>query len=291
MHLFLLAGCELVGGTPTDAGEWIDQSPSCDADPYAWSNDLVSFLQAGAGDGSFDLDPADDPRSGVSGSYDADSGEFAYDVRYAEGYFLVDASVQDGLGTAWHNGDLDVQYVYNVEDKLESKVKTALRVERIGCKEVRWAWDPEADEPVYTELSGEYSSDGFAWSQPVEGADYAGTLQPDGTSVEVYEADDNGYDETLVTHPDGTVDREFRIKDNPYVYEGTGLQAFDGSSSSSYQISEDGEVLCEVRTEYQYDGDGDEEWECGDESFSCETDVDDEGKCTYECDDGQSGRC
>lgn len=291
MHLFLLAGCELFGGSTGEAGSWIDQTPSCDADPYSWSNDLVSFLQTGSGDGSFDLDPEDEPRSSIEGNYSADDGEFAYVVGYAEGYFLVSGEVEDGVGTAWHNGDLDVQYISRVEDKLENTSKTAIRVERIGCDESRWAWDPEADAPIYTELTGTYSSDGFEWSQVVEEASYTGSLFPDGTSIEHYEQDDNAYEETLTTHLDGTVDREFRIKDNPYIYEGEGVQNFDGTSSSKYEISEDGEPLCEVETEYEYDGDGKEEWTCGDESFECEMDTKSDGSCTYECDDGQSGRC
>lgn len=291
MLYLLLAGCELLGGSSGSGGSWIDQTPSCDADPYDWSNDLITFLQTGSGDGSFDLDPDDAPRAAITGSYDADDGEFAYEIGYADGYFLTSGQVEDGFGTAWHNGDLDVQYVLRIEDKLEDKQAVAIRVERVGCDEARWAWDPDADEPVFSELEGTYSADMFEWSQKVDDASFTGSLAPDGTSIQRYEQDGNDYDETLTTRPDGTVEREFRIKQNSLVYEGEGLQNFDGTSISSYEISEDGEKLCEVETEYEYDGDGKEQWTCGDDEFECETDTKSDGSCIYECDDGQSGSC
>ena len=128
MIIFVLSACDVF---EESAGSWIDQPPSCDADPYAWSDDLVTYLSAGSGDGSFDLDPTDEPRSDIAGAYDPSAGEFAYDVRFADDYFIVAESVEDGVGTAWHNGDLDVEYVSKVEDKLGEKIGRASCRERV----------------------------------------------------------------------------------------------------------------------------------------------------------------
>jgi hypothetical protein len=290
MTFLLLVGCELFGGSGASGG-WINQAPGCEIEPYAWSDDLVSYLLAGEGDGGFSFDPSDTPRSEIAGQYDVTSGEFAYEIAYDEDYFIVAAAVNSGFGTAWHNGDLDVEYSYSVEDKLGNKAEYGLRVERVGCRETRWSWNPDDDEPTYVELGGEYGEDGFSWEQEAEDATYTGVLEPDGTQREEYEADDGSVEESYVTHPDGTRDREFRTESKPYVYQGDALRHFDGNQDLSYEITQNGDKICSVEAEYQYDGDGDERWECGDDSFDCEIDVDENGKCTYACDNGESGRC
>lgn len=281
--LFLLLGCESFAPT------WIDQRPACSAEPYAWTDDLESWVASGPGDGSFDLDPEDDARINLSGEYDPSSGAFGWSTRFDDDYWMSKEVVTDGAGTAWHNGDLDVLYTLESEDILGATRVTGVRTVREGCDETTWTWDPELDEPVYTEQNGTWGADSFAWVIEDDSADWSGTLESDLTRTTDYVTDTD--DEHIVDHPDGTRDRQFTIEGDSYDYEGSFHTNFDGSYESDYEILKDGDNVCTVSGTRDYSGDGSLHYECGNEDFDCDYTVKDDGTCTYDCTDGESGKC
>lgn len=281
--LLLLLGCDTLDPT------WIDQRPACAAEPYTWADDLESWVLAGPGDGSFDLDPADEPRTGLSGSYDPATGDFAWSVAFADEYWLDSSEVSDGFGTAWHNGDLDVEFTVQTTDMLGNSSSTGNRVLREGCAETRWSWDATADEPTFTELNGTWSAHSFDWTVASDSAEWSGSLADDLTRTTDYVVE--GDDEHVVDHPDGTSDREFAITGDTYDYAGSSHTAFDGSYTSDYAITQNGKSVCDVTEAHDYSGDGTAHYDCGNDSFDCDYTVKDDGSCSYTCTDGEKGSC
>ncbi|GDX79632.1 hypothetical protein LBMAG42_14430 [Deltaproteobacteria bacterium] len=282
MLLFLLA-CESLAPT------WIDQTPACDEEPYDWSDDLLSYVKSGPGDGSFDLDPLGEARTSIEGKYGTGDGSFAYRVSYGQDYWKLGAEVTDGVGTAWHNGDLDVEYLTTTTDRLDDESTTATRVLRQGCKQDWWTWNPDEDEPVYQAFSGTYDDGLFSWEAEYEGGSWVGTLAPDSTRTIDIETDLEQHHYVFAV--DGTSEREFEIDDATYTYEGDEETAWNGDISRSYKIREDGDTVCSVEEEFDYDGDGTAHYECGGDDFDCEYSVKDNGDCSYECTNGDSGKC
>lgn len=281
--LWLLIACE------TFAPTWIDQRPACSAEPYAWSDDLTSYVSAGEGDGSFDIDPDDEPRGSISGAYDPYSGEFAYETAYADGYWLVSGRVEAGFGTVWHTGDLDVEYVETIVDVLGAEATWGRRLVREGCAQTEYRWDPAQAEPTYQRFDGEYSSGQYSWTADVADVEWSGTRSEDGVETQEYAG--GGTTESLVVYPDGTREREFLYESSDGDYEGTEETAFDGSVVRRYEIREDGDTTCEVEESFSYAGEGTASYECDSGDFECEYTLNSDGDCRYVCDDGQRGLC
>lgn len=281
--LWLLIACDTLNPT------WIDQRPACSAEPYAWSDDLLSYVAAGEGDGTFSVDPIGEPRTDITGAYNPYDGEFAYETAYAEGYWLVSARVEAGFGTAWHTGDLDVEFEETTVDVLGVEVTTGRRVIREGCHQTTYRWDPEAVEPVYERFDGVYTGGVFSWEADVDDVEWTGTLAEDGSETQEYAG--GGVTESLESHPDGTRDREFLWESSDRDYEGSERVEFDGSVSRSYDIREGGDTICEVDEELDYSGAGTASYACEDGDFECEFSVNSDGDCRYVCDDGQRGAC
>lgn len=282
--LLLLLGCDTLSAT------WIDQRPACDAEPYGWADDLLSWVADGPGDGSFGLDPDDEPRIGVNGEYDPGTGAFAWDVTYDPDYWMTSVSVRDGKGTVWHNGDLDIEYVAHGEDILGEEWAGGHRVVRAGCAETRWEWDADADDPTYVEYNGTWSDESFDWTVDADGVDtWSGSMASDLTRTTDYR--DATYETHRVTYPDGTADNDFEQVDGDYTFEGSQHTEFDGSYSAEYDIVENGKTTCTVESERDYSGEGTDHYECGKEEFDCDYTVTKKGVCTYECTDGSSGDC
>jgi hypothetical protein len=281
--LWLLFACDSLAPT------WIDQRPACGAEPYAWSDDLVTWVAAGDGDGGFSIDPAGDARTGLAGLYDPASGEFAYTIEYADGYWLAGASVDDGFGTAWHNGDLDVEYTVAYTDVLGETWSRGARVIREGCKQTWYDWNPELAEPDYQRFDGAWTPGEFRWEADVEDVEWSGVWSEDGTRTVDYQG--GGETDTIVDHPDGTRERSFSISGSDYDYDGDETVAFDGGVTRNYRISSGGERVCTVDEDFDYAGNGTAHYECGDDSYDCEYDVKDTGRCLYVCDNGDRGSC
>jgi hypothetical protein len=282
--LLLLLGCDTLTAT------WIDQRPACAAEPYAWTDDLESWVAAGEGDGSFNLDPADDPRIGLNGTYDPATGQFGWTTTYDEKYWMTVAKVEDGKGTAWHNGDLDVQYTVQYGDTLGTEWSAGVRTVREGCSETTWAWDPSADDPTYVEQKGTWSADSFDWTIAADGVDtWEGSLASDLTRTTVYTNDT--VDQHSVVHPDGTGDADFTNVSGDYTFEGSQHTEFTGAYTATYDIVQDGETVCSVEEDRTYSGAGTAHYDCGKTEFDCDYSVSKKGACTYECTDGESGDC
>ena len=268
---------------------WIDQTPACAAAPYDWSDDLVSYVKSGPGDGSFNLNPLGYDRESLVGAYDTANGEFAYSVAYGEGYWMESDEEKDGLGTAWHNGNLDVEYVQTTQDRLGTKESKAWRVQREGCHQEWWTWDPEAEDPVYQAFEGVFSADGFAWEANLEDGTWTGSLAPDSSRTvdQTTDTDENHW----VYAADGTSTLAFDVSQSGYTFIGDEEVAWNGDFVRSYKIKKDGETYCNVDEEFDYDGDGFASYECDDGDYECEYDVKDSGSCVFECDNGDKGAC
>ncbi len=280
--VLLLAACATL--TPT----WIE-APACDAEPYAWSDDLLSWISQGQGDGGFAVDPPGDAATLVEGNYSPYSGSFSWERTYGDDHYRTRDVVEDGFGTAWHNGDLDIEYVATTTDRLDEATRVGLRVQREGCDQQWWTWDPGAAGADYTRFSGTFSRDALEWVADVADVEWSGTQAGDGSSVEDYVA--AGIEQHYDRSVDGTAERTFVQDDGTYTYEGSESRAWNGDRSQDYDILQGGTELCSVEAEFEYSGEGDAHYDCRNDDFDCEYVVDDEGACTYTCTNDQKGEC
>lgn len=281
--IWLLAACDSLAPT------WINERPACSAEPYAWSDDLVSWVSGGDGQGTFSFDPLGDARTSLSGAYDPHTGDFFYTVAYGEGYWLVESRVDEGFGTVWHSGDLDVEYVVEHTDVLEETWSTGHRVIREGCDQTWYTWSEDDEEPVYQAFKATFTKGEMLWTAEVDDAEWSGSFSEDGTRSEAYEG--GGEDDSVVHHPDGTSDRSFHITTTDYEYVGNEFVDYDGSVSRAYDIDANGKTVCEVTESFDYAGEGTAQYECTSGDFECEYSLNEDGECRYECDDGQRGSC
>ncbi|MSQ01260.1 MAG: hypothetical protein EXR71_05105 [Myxococcales bacterium] len=281
MVLFL-ASCTALKPT------WIE-APACDAEPYAWSDDLLSWIGEGAGDGSFSTDPPGDPATLIEGNYNPYSGSFSWERFYGEEYYLTVDVVQDGFGTAWHNGDLDIEYVTTTTDRLDERMRVARRIQREGCDQQWWVWDPDADSLTYTRFSGTFSGEALSWAADIADVEWSGRQAPDGSTVEDHVA--AGLAEHIERGADGTAERSFVQEGTDYTYDGTESRAWNGDRSQAYDILQNDKVVCSVQAEFDYSGDGQAHYDCGSTDVDCAYVVDADGACAYTCTDGQKGDC
>ncbi len=279
--LLVLTACTTLEPT------WIE-SPACANEPYAWSDDLASWVSQGDGQGAFSVDPPGDAATSVDGAYDYSTGDFAWTRSYGEDYWQTSVEVQSGVGTVFHNGDLSVEYVTVTTDRLDETWQEGWRVERVECAQEWWVWDATSDAPTYSHYQGAWSADVFEWAGLDELEGRSGTRAPDGSGTL---HDESGTDEQDFTfRADGTSLREFDLSDTNYTYRGSDETAWNGDVTQQYTILDGKQELCEVEAEFQYDGDGTATYDCDGEVFTCEYDVR-AGDCTYSCDDGSEGDC
>lgn len=271
---------------------WIDQEPSCGLDVYEWSDDLLGYILAGPGDGTFDLDPVDTPRLAISGSYDYESGDFSWVTGYESGYWLR-SSRTEGFGTAFHNGDLDIYLTETATDVLDAELVSATRVTRTGCSMTTESFsDPDAAEGFVA--SGAYASaTKYEWEAVYEPYTYTGTVESDLTSTLVITTDDDSYWQDGISHPDGTTDTDWRGEcyDNGYECVATQLDRFDGGYEITIAITDNrGDFFADYSADYDYDGAGVVHWAFAD-GTDCDLDVGADGSCVYTCSDGSDGDC
>lgn len=280
--LFVLLGC----------ATWFDKGTACEHQAvYTWSDDLLTHVLQGEGEGTFDYDPIDKPRERISGNYDFESGDFWWDEDFDGDYFLSSIEVE-GYGTAFHNGDLDLLYTETTVDVLDEEVVTDYRVLREGCDVNIASWDhkDEEIEDAFVQ-EGEYTSDDLLeWEASDQGVSYIGTLEDDLTRTLSIELDDGSYEAWTESDPDGT-------STGGWIGEcGDGLVCeveqkvdFDGSVTETWKVLQDGDPYATGEAEYDYDGSGELELDYG--SVLCTYTYKSSGKCTYSCDDGSEGDC
>ena len=286
MVVLLLAAC----------GGWIDQSASCTARPYAWSDDLLAWILTGDGSGEFDFSPDDNYRDNISGSYDPSDGEFDWEIAYADGFYLTSATGA-GFGTVYHSGDLDLEYDVDTTDVLGDTATTRYRGVRTGGEMSTWAWDPEGASDAAVEEQGTFEASEFAWTGNDDVANYAGNFNDALEVSSGYELDNGDYNQWRTFSPEGTTHITWS-GDGADGCVGKGLHcegvqdvAFDGSNTYDQAVTEDGDAYADMHGEYGYDGDGKEtQTFYAGEDVTCELSVKD-GDCTYTCDDGTDGAC
>lgn len=283
-----IAALALLGGAPGCA-TWIDQEPGCRFNVYDWSDDLLAHIMAGPGDGSFDYDPEDTPRQGLTGSYDIDTGDYAWSIDYASSYFIRVATVS-GYGTAYHTGNLDILQTTTATDVLGQDMTWNERTLREGCSMTTQSWSAD-DQSDLIEQTGTYVADNaYEWSADISGYTYEGSWHQNLSRTETITADDGSYYSQITTKPEGTAEGDIAFTDSGYDYEGTTLRRFDGGEEDALAVSQNGQKVADIRTNYAYDGSGTATYAYTDGS-TCNLTVDTSGSCSYTCSDGSSGSC
>lgn len=288
MLLSLMLACSSLFGGKT---QWVDATPACEADIYGWSDDLAMYLSQGEGDGAFDFDPDDTPRTGLGGVYDPTTGDYAYRIGFDNDYFLTSGRVE-GYGTVYHNGDLDLLQSTVVKDALDVQTTRWSRIRREGCEVEEVSWVEGAESEALVE-EGTFEDDAtYAWEIALEGYDWRGRRFDDLTGDESIEADDGSYRYDTETYPDGTSRSDFDLDCyDTYRCAGDGTTRFDGGYSQSFEVKDGADVVANVSLDFAYDGSGTQVIDYGDGNVVNCTYTVDAGACSYRCDDGDSGAC
>lgn len=287
MVLWMLVAC---------GNGWIDQDPGCGKDVYSWSDDLLGYILAGDGSGSFDFDPVDTPRKRISGVYHVQKGNFQYDTTYA-GQYWKSSSSTSGFGTVFHNGNLDLLYETVTTDRLGVEATESTRMERQGC-EVQWStWPGEMDDTNVSAFSREgrfKSAQKFVWSSELDGYDYSGVILSDLSSTFVVSAQDGSSSSSTDYASDGTSSTDFNAPciDADHVCEGFTNVKYNGDYHQEYAVGQGGTKVADFTWDYTYEGDGTGSAVFYDtKEVRCEYTVTADGKCTYTCDDKSKGSC
>lgn len=274
---------------------WIDQAPACQKDVYEWSDDLLAHMLTGPGDGTFDYDPDDVPRQSITGSYDYATGDFGWDVAYADSYWLI-ASKVDGYGTVYHDGDLDLQYTETETDVLSVVTTTNYRVTRSQCQMTVSSWSAE-NESDRVDHTGSYTDDDtYAWTGTDGTYDYKGGMRRNLSHTYSATAQDGSYDVSVATKPEGTSDVTLSSADNACYDNGYTCTAdwkvrFDGGRDGTQSIfASDGGLYASISFSDNYDGSGTAHW-AFDDGMTCDTETNAQGACGYTCSDGTEGDC
>ena len=268
---------------------WLDQEPACTFNAYDWSDDLLANIMSGDGDGTFDLDPEDTPRSGVVGSYNVNTGDYDWSISYAKQYFLKAGEVA-GYGTAYHNGNLDILQTSTFTDSLGDAYVVNERTLRKGCGMTTETWTADDQSDLVTQ-SGKYTSDSeYVWSGDIAGYTWTGSRHANLSHTETITADDGTYYSQQTTKPEGIVEGDLEYSDSGADYAGTTLRRFDGGQEFTLTMSEGGQQSATIVGDYDYGGAGSETYTYPDGS-TCTANVTSSGGCTYTCSDGSSGGC
>ena len=268
---------------------WLDQEPACRFNAYDWSDDVLSNVMAGEGDGSFDLDPEDTPRSNVSGSYNVNTGDYDWSIRYAKQYFLKTGEVA-GYGTAYHNGNLDILQTSSFTDTLGDEYIVNERTLRQGCAMTTETWTADDQSDLITQ-SGKYTSDSeYLWEGELSGYTWTGSRHANLSRTETFKADDGTYYSQQTAKPEGIVEGDLEYSDSGSDYAGTTLRRFDGGQEFKLTVTEGGQQSATIVGDYDYSGEGSETYTYPDGS-TCTVTVESSGACAYTCSDGASGAC
>ncbi len=277
--LFSLSGCVT----------WIDQDPGCGYAVYDWSDDLMANIMAGDGSGDFDYDPIDVPRNQIEGDYSVNSGDYSWSVGFADSYYISDADVS-GYGTAYHNGNLDILQLTSYVDVLGQEFESYERTNREGCFMVSEYYSDESKSDLFVQ-SGEYTGNStYEWSAAVAGYTWQGTWRDSLSRTETIDAEDGSYYTQITTTPEGTAQGDISYVSGTYDYAGDYLRRFDGGEEYTLECTENGNLVANIASAYNYDGSGTETHTYAD-GTRCDFEISTNQSCTYECSDGSGGSC
>jgi hypothetical protein len=271
--------------------DWIDKEPACDKDVYTWSDDLMAHILAGDGSGAFDYNPEDTPRKRIFGAYDPQSGDFEWKTEFAEEYWLKAENV-NGYGTAYHNGDEDLELTRTRTDKVGDTWSVTERLQRVGCNVTRNTWTQEDYSDLFTEVGTYGDDDSLSWIAEDESYDYYGAYRRSLARTWNQEGKDDASQDAWEYAPAGTAERTFHLPYEDGWMAGSMEQGFSGSRDYSYDVTDDADDrLFTVTASYDYDGDGTEVFECATgKTITCEATTGG-GECTRACDNGRDLSC
>ncbi len=275
---------------------FLDRDKTCEYDVYDWWDGLSTHVNQDK-DAEFDYSPEPAAKQWVSGSYDPspESGEFSWQLDYAEGYFLQ-ASAVSGYGTAYFGGDLDVLYERLVRDSLGEDTHTRVREKRAGCEGNRRTTDLDddtvwethyqitSDDTVVSRTTMDLGSDASYLLIQTERSDY---------SIEsALNISQGGFtqSETTVEDLSGEEQSEWDWDDGTDTVGGSTDRLFNGKEISNYEWHRNGDKQADIHSEINYDGSGTARYSYTD-GESCTFTYDSGRGCTYDCSDGESGDC
>ena len=198
LSLALTAGCK--------AERFGIHNRSCSEKFTSWSGDLTTHLLNGdQREGVFDYDPPGELITRIDGEYDLDDGDFEWEVSYNDDHYRRETRV-DGYGTAYVNGDLDLEYDVTTELISDAEVTTTVRVVRDGCS----VTERQRFGGGITDIEGDYRNGRYEYDRieadggEAEGEEYPdGSWNEEGTSIlgngtQTYETegDADGYSKT-----------------------------------------------------------------------------------------------
>ena len=275
---------------------FLDRDKTCEYDVYDWWDGLSTHVNQDK-DAEFDYSPDPAAHAWVSGSYDPSpgSGEFNWQLDYAEGYFLQAAAVS-GYGTAYFGGDLDVLYERLVRDSLGEDVHTRVREKRSKCNGSRRTVD--LDDDTVMETTYQITSDDTVVSRTTQdiGSDASYLLlkteRSDHSIESVLTIQQGGVSQSDTTVEDisGLAQAQWGWDDGTDRVEGATDRLFNGKEISNYEWHRNGTKQADVHSETNYDGSGTAEYSYAD-GESCTFTYDSGRGCDYECSDGSSGDC
>lgn len=247
---------------------------TCSERFHTWGGGLVTHVNQGDGDGSFDYQPLDPRIDRIFGLYDLDSGGFYWDEDFVDGSQVRNRRI-DGRGTIWNDGDLDVEYDVVADMPGDLEAAYYVREQRLGCDMTRWVESDIDGQPDPTDIvEGTFTDGGFEylhrfalWGLEVEAE---GRLEADSTYEEELSYDEGGvtFDWYEERDDDGTVLREFDESIDGITLQGFWERQLDGDLEVVYDYSAPGRA----REEWTYDlddgGDGSGGWVFG--NVSCD---------------------
>lgn len=237
----LATGCE------REAVFTLSDTRTCAADVLAVDDGLLSHLVASEDGGrSFDHVPDSPLIDRVVGTYDLVTGVFGWSTTYADGYRVLRDDVA-GTGTAYVDGDLDLDYTITTQLRGNKRTVNRVRELRLGCDVQRVTYNRN-DELVATEV-GTVQADGYHYvrTRTERGVlvDTEGVLAGDRTRTEA-EAWRSGRYQYAHTRTDdglGKVTTDFEEVDDGVQSAGTVVDRFDGSSRHQFTATDSGATL------------------------------------------------
>lgn len=283
-----LAGCG-VGKTGTGADYFDDMA--CDAEPWDWFADPVTYLMEADEDGEWDFDPPHDYVTGIEGRYDYEEGDIEWGLSFLDAY-TTDSYDVEGYGTVFEDGDVDLLFKTVTEDVLGSVAASRSRLERDGCDATLKLWTIDADADV----DATPSEDAFVWTYDFESDDQVSATTTDAgwSYVRTWRADltitttgeGSGVSYETVSYGDGTSESWQESSDSDFDSRIEQSRALDGTADVLSQVWYAGTDTLYQQCEYQvtYAGDGDGSCVFNTEQGELECDLDfDPSSCVLDC--------
>lgn len=298
VHAVVSVSALLVGLSACGSGEFL-KDPACAAPVTLLSQDLTNHLVNGVDNGTFVYAPAGGLVTTVTGSYDAQSGDFSWTELGAADAWFERAEVS-GYGYADRSGDLDIVGERIVTDIRQLELREQFRISRVGCameKRIReWTASGEREDVetgIYLADSYRYEIERFGGSTErlIEGSrdtagDYTETITEErsGYSLSGERTGNLGNGTWVLDSEESYLTRQGQVERSSV------RERFpDGSRQVRYdEAYRDGSVVTyDYEIDYYGNGEGTISSNGG---LSCSMTFT-AGQCRYSCNSGQRGTC